>query len=42
MVFKIAGGIGLILLGAATFMAIPKELTGVLLIIGGIGLLAGI
>ncbi len=43
MVYKIAGGIGLILLGLgmAGIGGIPHALTGIVLAIAGIALLAG-
>lgn len=42
MVYRIAGGIGLTLLGLATFgLAIPAAITGIALVIGGVALLGG-
>lgn len=43
MVYKIAGGVGLTLLGLSMLglTAVPQVLTGVLLLIAGIALLAG-
>lgn len=44
MVYKICGGIGLILLGAGMlgFNGFPDVVTGIFLFIAGIALLAGI
>jgi len=44
MLFRICGGIGLTLLGLSQvgINGIPPIVTGIFLIIGGIGLLAGI
>jgi hypothetical protein len=44
MVYRIAGGIGLLLLGIgmAGLGGIPGPITGAFLVVGAIGLLAGI
>ena len=45
MLFRIFGGLGIFLLGLGNFAALPAPLpivTGACLLIGGIGLLAGI
>lgn len=43
MVYRICGGIGLVLLGLglAGIASVPDVVTGIFLLIGGLGLLAG-